>query len=113
MLSGRLFVDFSHACFSSGNISIGRATRATFIPFIQRRPWKEHPEQDVSNIRARLETALSPDPVVLLNVRAKSLPLRGDYRSAVLEASTAFDSGTPRQRGPFRGGTDRSRGQFC
>jgi hypothetical protein len=61
------------------------------FPHMIRRPWLEHPQAEVDRFTASLETTPDPDPVVLLNVRARSLLMRGGYRSALLEASAAFD----------------------
>lgn len=61
------------------------------VPFIIVRPWWDHPAPEVDAFRSQLETSPTPDPVVLLHVRARSMLIRGAYRSAVLEASAAFD----------------------
>jgi hypothetical protein len=62
-----------------------------FVPFLIARPWWNHPEPDVVAFRSQLASSPTPDPVTLLHVRARSMLLRGAYRSAVLEASAAFD----------------------
>jgi hypothetical protein len=61
------------------------------FPFILRRPWLQHPHAGVERFRARLESDPEPDPVTLLGVRARSLVMRGGYRSAMIEASAALD----------------------
>ncbi|SIO55749.1 hypothetical protein SAMN05444166_5136 [Singulisphaera sp. GP187] len=61
------------------------------FPYMVRRPWLEHPEQAVTAFRTQLENTPNPDPVKLLNVRARSLLQRGGFRSAMIEASAAFD----------------------
>jgi hypothetical protein len=60
-------------------------------PYISPRPWRRHPEADITDFRTKLQTFPDPDPVALLHVRARSMLLRGAYRSAMLEASAAFD----------------------
>jgi hypothetical protein len=91
MFSGTAFRGLQSSVFCNGQHLDQKRYAGGLFPFILRRPWQEHPEQEVSNFRSRLETAMSPDPVVLLNVRAQSLLLRGAHRSAVIEASAAFD----------------------
>lgn len=62
-----------------------------FVPFAIARPWWNHSTQDVDAFRSQLETSPTPDPVTLLHVLARSMLLRGANRSAMLEASAAFD----------------------
>ena len=91
IFSGTAMRGIRHSVFCNGE-KVGSVTHAGgFWPFIIRRQLWKHPEQDVNDFRAQLETAPTPDPVALLHVRAKSMLLRGAYRSAVLEASAAFD----------------------
>ncbi len=61
------------------------------FPYMTRSPWREHPQAEVDRFMACLETTPDPDPVVLLGVRARSFLMRGGYRSALIEASAAFD----------------------
>lgn len=62
-----------------------------YVPFMIARPWWTHGEPEVAAFRSQLETSPTPDPVALLHVRARSMLLRGANRSAMLEASAAFD----------------------
>lgn len=61
------------------------------VPFIIRRPWLEYPADEVERFRLSLTSNPEPDPVGLLSIRARSFLMRGGFRSALIEASAAFD----------------------
>jgi hypothetical protein len=91
MFSGTAMRGIHYAVFFNGQqVDSGRHAGG-FFPFISRQVWWTHSDQDVAAFRTQLETSPAPDPVALLNVRARSMLLRGAYRSAILEASAAFD----------------------
>jgi hypothetical protein len=91
MFSGTAMRGLHYAVFCNGQqFDSGRHAGGLF-PFLIRRPWWEHPEQAVAAFRTQLQTSPDPDPVALLHVRAQSMLLRGGYRSAIVEASAAFD----------------------
>jgi hypothetical protein len=91
MFSGTAMRGLHYAVFCNGKLFDSGHHAGGFFPFLIRRPWWEHPEQAVAAFRTQLETSPEPDPVALLHVRAQSMLLRGAYRSAMLEASAAFD----------------------
>jgi hypothetical protein len=61
------------------------------FPFILRRRWLTHSEQDIQRFQESLENGSPPDPVKLLGIRARAFLMRGGYRSAINEASAALD----------------------
>lgn len=91
MFSGTAMRGVRHSVFCNGQEMESVTHAGGYVPFIIRRQWWTHPEQDVNEFRSQLETAPTPDPVAMLHVRASSMLLRGAYRSAMLEASAAFD----------------------
>ena len=62
-----------------------------YVPFFQSGPWFKHPEEETERFQKSLASGSDADPVQLLLVRARSLHMRGAFRSAVLEASGAFE----------------------
>jgi hypothetical protein len=91
MFSGTAMRGIRHSVFCNGHELDSTRHTGGYMPFIIRRQWLSHPPQDVQDFRSQLGAGLPPDPVALLHVRANSLLLRGAYRSAMLEASAAFD----------------------
>lgn len=61
------------------------------IPPIMRQPWQPHPAAQVIGFQNDLASGMLPNPVNLLCVRARAFLQRGAYRSALIEASAAFD----------------------
>jgi hypothetical protein len=91
MFSGTAMRGLHYAVFCNAQQFDSGRHAGGFFPFISKRMWWTHPEQEVAGFRTQLETSPDPDPVALLHVRAQSMLLRGAYRSAMLEASAAFD----------------------
>jgi hypothetical protein len=103
MFSGTAFQGIHSAVFCNGQQFDRTRYAGGLFPFIMHRPWKEHPPDVVATFRVHLENSPDPDPVVLLGVRARSLLLRGAYRSAIVEASAALDLAVSRKiRAGFR-----------
>jgi hypothetical protein len=61
------------------------------VPPIMRRPWLDHPAEQVENFRRDLANGVAPEAVALLGIRARAFLVRDAFRSAIIEASAAVD----------------------